>query len=37
MTGVNAVPVLYVEDEEADVVLLRHVFERADIRILSRR
>jgi len=31
MTGVNAVPILYVEDEESDVMLLRHVFERADI------
>ena len=31
MTGVNAVPILYVEDEEADVVLLRHVFQKAGI------
>jgi CheY-like chemotaxis protein len=31
MTGGNAVPILYVEDEEADVVLLRHVFEKTGI------
>jgi CheY-like chemotaxis protein len=31
MNGVNAVPILYVEDEEADVVLLRHVFQKAGI------
>ena len=31
MPGVNAVPILYVEDEEADVVLLRHVFQKAGI------
>jgi CheY-like chemotaxis protein len=28
---VNAVPILYVEDEEADVVLLRHVFQKTGI------
>jgi CheY-like chemotaxis protein len=31
MTGVNAVAILYVEDEEADVVLLRHVFQKTGI------
>jgi CheY-like chemotaxis protein len=31
MNGVNAVPILYVEDEEADVVLLRHVFQKTGI------
>jgi len=31
MTGVKAVPILYVEDEEADVVLLRHVFDTTGI------
>jgi CheY-like chemotaxis protein len=31
MTGGKAVSILYVEDEEADVVLLRHVFEKMGI------
>jgi CheY-like chemotaxis protein len=31
MNGVNAVPILYVEDEEADVVLLRHIFQKTGI------
>jgi CheY-like chemotaxis protein len=31
MNGVDAVPILYVEDEEADVVLLRHVFQKTGI------
>ena len=31
MNRVNAVPILYVEDEEADVVLLRHVFQKTGI------
>ncbi len=31
MNGANTVPILYVEDEEADVLLLQHVFEKAGI------
>jgi CheY-like chemotaxis protein len=31
MNGVNAVPILYVEDEEADVVLLEHVLKKVGI------
>ena len=31
MSAGNAIAILYVEDEEADVVLLRHVFEKAGI------
>jgi CheY-like chemotaxis protein len=29
--SISEMPILYVEDEEADVMLLRHVFERAGI------
>jgi CheY-like chemotaxis protein len=32
MTDANEIPILYVEDEEADVVLLRHVFEKLGVR-----
>ena len=31
MNGMNAIPILYVEDEEADVVLLRHVLKKEGI------
>jgi CheY-like chemotaxis protein len=31
MSATNTIPILYVEDEEADVVLLRHVFAKAGI------
>ena len=32
MNGVNAVPILYVEDEEADVMLLQHVLKKEGIK-----
>ena len=32
MSAGSSIPILYVEDEEADVVLLRHVLEKAGVR-----